>query len=84
VAEGAGGTSYAGPLLEDFGTGDTIDLHNYSATAPSLLSNSTSGLLQITNGANQVATLDLQNSTLGTGVFGIASDGSGGVKITHV
>ena len=43
----------------------------------------TDGLLQITNSSSQVATLDFQNSTLGTGSFSFASDGSGGIKITH-
>ena len=80
---GVGGSSYAGPLLENFGAGDTIDLHSFSATGMALLYNSTNGLLQITNGSSQLATLDFQNSTLGTGSFSFASDGSGGIKITH-
>jgi aminoglycoside/choline kinase family phosphotransferase len=48
-----------------------------------LLYNPANGLLQITNGSSQVATLDFQNSTLGTGSFNVASDASGGIKITH-
>ena len=81
---GAGGASYAGPLLEDFVAGDTIDLKGYSATGASLAYNSTTGLLQITNGSSQLATLEFQNSSLGaTGGFSIASDGSGGIKVTH-
>ncbi|MDH7797069.1 hypothetical protein QBC99_003132 [Beijerinckia sp. GAS462] len=80
---GVGGSSYAGPLLENFVAGDTIDLHSFSATGAALLYNPTNGMLQITNGSNQVATLDFQNSTLGTGSFSFASDGSGGIKITH-
>ena len=80
---GVGGSSYAGPLLENFVTGDTIDLHSFSATGAALLYNPADGLLQITNGSSQVATLDFQNSTLGTGSFSFASDGGGGIKITH-
>ena len=80
---GVGGSSDAGPLLENFVTGDTIDLHSFSATGAALLYNPADGLLQITNGSSQVATLDFQNSTLGTGSFSFASDGSGGIKITR-
>jgi hypothetical protein len=80
---GVGGSSYAGPQLEDFGVGDIVDLHSFSAAAAALLYNPASGLLQVTNGSSQVATLDFQNSTLGSGSFSFASDGSGGVKISH-
>ena len=52
--------------------------------AAALLYNPANGLLQVTNGSSQVATLDFQNSTLGSGSFNpVASDGSGGIKITH-
>ena len=80
---GVGGSSYAGPQLEDFGVGDIVDLHSFSAAAAALLYNPANGLLQVTNGSSQVATLDFQNSTLGSGSFSFASDGSGGVKISH-
>ena len=80
---GVGGSSYAGPQLEDFGVGDIVDLHSFSAAAAALLYNPASGLLQVTNGSSQVATLDFQNSTLGSGSFSFAPDGSGGVKISH-
>jgi hypothetical protein len=80
---GVGGSSYAGPPIENFVAGDTIDLHSFSATGAALPYNPANGLLQITNGSSQVATLDFQNSTLGTGSFSFASDGGGGIKITH-
>jgi hypothetical protein len=80
---GVGGSSYAGPLLQNFGAGDTIDLHGFAAAAAALLYNPANGLLQITNGASQVATVDFQNSTLGTGSFSFASDGNGGTLIKH-
>jgi hypothetical protein len=75
------GTSYAGPLLENFVAGDTIDLHGISATAGTYTA--ATGLLQIGPSSSPVATLDLQNNpTLATGTFSFASDGSGGTKIT--
>ena len=74
---GVGGSSYAGPLLENFGAGDVVDLHNFSTSAAALFYTPASGMLQITNGADQTATLDFQNSTLDPGSFSIASDGSG-------
>jgi hypothetical protein len=80
---GVGGSSYAGPLLENFAAGDTIDLHGFVAAAAALLYNPANGLLQITNGASQVATVDFQNSTLGTGSFSFASDGNGGILVKH-
>jgi hypothetical protein len=80
---GVGGSSYAGPLLENFAAGDTIDLHGFAATAAALLYSPANGLLQITNGASQLATADFQNSTLGTGSFSFASDGNGGTLIKH-
>jgi hypothetical protein len=75
------GSSYAGPLLENFVAGDTIDLHGISATVGTYTP--TTGLLQIGPSSSPVATLDLQNNpTLATGTFSFASDGSGGTKIT--
>jgi hypothetical protein len=78
-----GSSGYAGPLLEAFSSGDIIDMRGISPTAAQLLYNSASGLLQITNGSSQIATLDFQTSTLGAGTFSATSDGSGGLKITH-
>jgi hypothetical protein len=80
---GVGSSSYQGDLLENFGTGSSVDVHNFSLTGASLSYSSTSGLLQISNGSQQTATLDFQNSTLGSGNFLIASDNSSGVLITH-
>ena len=36
---GVGGSSYAGPLLENFAAGDTIDLHGFMTAAAALLYN---------------------------------------------
>ncbi len=80
---GVGGSSYAGPLLKDFGPGDKIDLHNFGSIA-SMLYDSNTGLLYVGNSSNQFATLDFQNFTLGTGAgFTTASDGKGGVLLMH-
>ncbi len=77
-----GSPSYVGPLLENFLGGDEIDLKNISSANVSLNYNATTGLLQITNGASQVATLDFQNSSLGSGSFDATSDGGIGTLIT--
>jgi hypothetical protein len=78
-----GTSSYAGPQLQDFSAGDTIDLRNFSPSGATLNFNSSTGLLQVTDTANQAASLSFQTSSLGSGAFQIASDGSSGVLITH-
>ena len=81
---GVGGNAYAGPLLEDFGAGDKIDLHNFAAAGLSMLYNASAGILQISDGPSQSATLGFQTSTLGTGAgFSTTSDGNGGVWLMH-
>jgi hypothetical protein len=78
-----GTTSYAGPQLQDFIAGDTIDLKNLSSAGAALNYDSSSGILQISNSANQAASLSFQTSSLGSGAFQVASDGASGVLITH-
>jgi Bacterial Ig-like domain len=81
---GIGGTSYLGSQLEDFGAGDSIDLHNFSASGAALAYDQSSGLLQLSSGG-ALATLDFQQSTLGGGSFHLAADASGsGLLITRV
>ena len=77
-----GTPSYTGPQLQNFVGGDKIDLKNISSANVNLNYNATTGLLQITNGASQVATLDFQNSSLGSGTFQAMSDGGLGTLIT--
>jgi hypothetical protein len=80
---GIGGTSYLGSQLENFGTGDSIELHNFSASGAAFAYNASSGLLQLSSGG-ALATLDFQQSTLGSGSFHLAADGSGsGLLITR-
>ena len=78
-----GKSTYAGPLIESFGSNSSIDIKNVSSTNSSFTYNAASGLLQISNSAGQSASLDFQTSTLGAGTFQLASDGHGGVLVTH-
>ena len=77
-----GSASYAGPLLESFGAGDTVDIKNFSPGNASYTYNSTTGLLQIVSGT-QTASLDFQTSTLGSGTFNFTSDGGTGLLLTR-
>ena len=71
-----GTSSYTGPLIENFGAGETVDIKNVSSSGASLTYNSATGLLQIVNGS-QSASLDFQTSTLGSGNFTLAPDAGG-------
>jgi len=57
-----GSGAYAGPLLEDFGAADAIDLPNFSAVGAMATLSSGSGLLQLSNGSSQAASLSFQTS----------------------
>jgi hypothetical protein len=78
---GQGSSSYVGPLLESFGANDTIDIKDFAAGGTSLSYDTTSGLLQLTNGT-KTADLEFQVSTLGSGTFHSATDGNAGILIT--
>lgn len=80
---GVGTAAYKGDLLENFSPGSAIDLHNFSLAGAIFNYNAPSGLLQITNSAHQLATLDFQDSTLAGGTFHLGTDGSSGVLITR-
>jgi hypothetical protein len=78
-----GKSNYAGPLLEDFKAGDVIDLKNIAATGLKLNYSTTTGTLQISNSSGGiVASLQFQNSSLGTGSFQAAADSSHGTFLT--
>jgi hypothetical protein len=77
-----GTASYAGPQLQAFAPGDKIDLKNFSSAGVTLSYNASTGLLQVSNSANQVASLDFQTSSLASSSFAAASDGAGGIFIT--
>jgi hypothetical protein len=78
-----GTPSYAGPQLQSFVAGDTIDLKNFGFAGASVNYNSATGVLQVSNGASQAASFEFQTSSLGAGSFHAASDGSNGILITH-
>ena len=83
---GVGAGGYAGPLLQSFGLGSSIDLHGLGfdpSTSASSYAPQT-GLLQLANGSGQNASLDFQNASLGGSLFSLASDGSGGTVVTRV
>jgi hypothetical protein len=77
-----GTTSYAGPQLQDFVTGDKIDLKNFSSAGVTLNYNSSTGVLQVSNSANQKASLDFQTASLGSSGFQATGDGANGIFIT--
>jgi hypothetical protein len=77
-----GTASYAGSQLQAFAPGDKIDLKNFSSAGVTLSYNASTGLLQVSNSANQVASLDFQTSSLASSSFAAASDGAGGILIT--
>jgi hypothetical protein len=78
-----GTPSYAGPQLQHFVSGDTIDLKDFSFAGATLNFDPTAGLLQLANSSSQAASLSFQTSSLGPGTFQLASDGTSGVLITH-
>jgi hypothetical protein len=78
-----GATSYAGPLLEGFSSGNVIDLKAIASNGLTFAYSATSGDLRISSKATPVATLLFQNSSLGAGAFHSSTDGSGGTLITH-
>ena len=81
---GVGTSGYAGPSLQNFTSGDTIDLLNFGNAGSSFTYNAGSGLLQLNNGAAQAASLDFQTSSLGGSTFQLASDGGNGTLVTRV
>jgi len=78
-----GTSSYAGPQLQNFVAGDTVDLKNFSIAGAVLSYDATTGVLQLSNSAAQAASLAFQTSSLGSGAFQVVSDGATGVLITH-
>ena len=77
-----GTASYAGTQLQHFVSGDKIDLKNFSSAGVTLNYNASTGVLQVSNGASQVASLDFQTSSLGGATFPATSDGATGTFIT--
>ncbi len=80
---GAAGGSYAGPLLEGFNAGDVIDIKDFGAAGSTAAYDGATGLLQLSNGASQAASLQFQASSIGGGSFHVAGDGAGGCLVTR-
>jgi len=74
--------TYTGPLLENFGVGDVVQLNDLNFVGASIVSyTAATGLLQLKSGATK-ATLLFQNSSLGAGSFFLGNVG-GDVAVTH-
>ena len=80
---GVGTTSYAGPILSGFTAGDVIDLKDvgFSAALRSVY-NAGTGILQISNGVSDIASLAFASAKLGAGTFRVASDNAHGILVT--
>jgi hypothetical protein len=78
-----GQQNYAGPLMLNFGAGDSIDLKDIASAGVSLNYASSTGLLQVISGGAAMASLLFQRSSLGGGAFHAFDDGSGHTLITH-
>jgi hypothetical protein len=77
-----GQSTYTGPLLEDFGSGDSIDLKDVSFAAITLDYTSATGVLQVASSGSGAASLLFQTASLGAGTFHAAADSSGHTLIT--
>ena len=77
-----GTASYAGPQLQHFVSGDKIDLKGFSSAGLTLSYNASTGVLQVSNSANQRASLDFQTASLGSATFQATGDGATGIFIT--
>ena len=77
-----GTASYAGTQLQHFASGDKIDLKNFSSAGVTFNYNAATGVLQVSNSANQRASLDFQTASLGSATFQASGDGATGIFIT--
>ena len=77
-----GTASYAGPQLQYFASDDKIDLKNFSSAGVTFNYNASTGVLQVSNSANQRASLDFQTASLGSATFQATGDGATGIFIT--
>ena len=77
-----GTASYAGTQLQHFASGDKIDLKNFSSAGVTFNYNASTGVLQVSNSANQRASLDFQTASLGSATFQASGDGATGIFIT--
>ena len=78
-----GSSAYTGPLVQNFGTGDAILLKNVAPAGLTPVYDTATGILQLSNGSANVASLAFDKATLGTGSFHIGDDGHGHALLTH-
>jgi hypothetical protein len=78
-----GSAAYVGPLIEGFTTGDKIDLKDMLLSGATFGFTAATGLLQISHGGTNPATLKFETATLGSGAFHLGNDGSGHILLTH-
>jgi fibronectin-binding autotransporter adhesin len=79
---GVGTPGYAGPLIESFSSGDTIDLKDIIAAGATMSFTEATGLLQIASGASN-ASLLFDTASLGSGTFHLGDDSTGHLLVTH-
>ncbi|WP_072572778.1 C2 family cysteine protease [Granulibacter bethesdensis] len=78
-----GTASYTGPLLQDFGRMEFIDIHGLSAWNLKSDYSASTGLLQLTAQNGAKATLDFDPGSLKGRAFAFFSDGQDGTVITR-
>ncbi len=76
-----GTSSYAGPQLQGFAPGDMVDLKSFAPGGAALQFNPLTGVLQVTNGSGQAASLSFQLLSLGGLTFTTSGDGGSGTLI---
>ena len=79
-----GSTAYVGPLIENFGTADKIDLADVASSGAVLNYSTTTGLLQVTVGGAGVATLAFDKASLGGSTFHAGADATNHLLLTRV
>jgi hypothetical protein len=79
-----GHTTYTGPLIENFGTADKIDLADVASSGAVLNYSTTTGLLQVTVGGAGVATLAFDKASLGGSTFHAGADATNHLLLTRV
>ena len=79
-----GSTAYTGPLIENFGTADKIDLADVASSGAVLNYSTTTGLLQVTVGGAGVATLAFDKASLGGTTFHVGPDATNHLLLTRV
>ncbi len=78
-----GSAAYTGPLVQNFGTGDEILLKNVVPVGLTPVYDTATGILQLSNGPANAASLEFDKATLGTGTFHLGDDGHGHALLTH-